>query len=321
MSNTPAHILEKWLETLKTERRASPHTISSYERGVRRFLAFLQDYEGGASTLTALESLKVGDFRSYMAALHRDGLSARSVALHVSAVRQFFAWMHKNGLCTNTAVKVVKTPKQAKRLPKAMATPDTAELLRSVNDPDQPGWVNLRNKAIILLLYGCGLRISEALGVRPNDINSGMLRVIGKRDKQRQVPILPVVATAYEAYLAACPFELEDFVTDSKRSPKSNAESVFRSIRGKSLPPRAVQKLVETMRRKLQLPDYVTPHALRHSFATDLLSNGGHLREIQELLGHESLSTTQLYTEMDVEALLNVHQSAHPRHKLKKSES
>ena len=292
----------EWLDWLRGERRFSHHTVAAYSRDLRRFLEFLSGHLGGPVSVGDLTDLRAADFRSYLAARRGDGLGATSLARGLSVVRGFFRFLDLRGLAHNPALASVRTPKQPHSVPKALDVPDAKSVVDGVLNQSAEAWVGLRDAAVLLLAYGCGLRISEALGLDRGDVPLGRSLIItGKGDKQRMVPVLPVVHEAVAAYLEACPFRLE---------PDS---PLFVGVRGKRLSAGVVQTRMRAVRRVLGLPDTATPHALRHSFATHLLAGGGDLRTIQELLGHASLSTTQRYTEVDGARLMEVYDNAHPR--------
>lgn len=284
------------------ERRVSPHTFEAYTDELARFLTFLGRHLGAEVDRGALESLKVADFRAYLAEQRNQGLEARSMARSLSAIRNFFRYLDRRGVLHNAAYAAVRAPRLPRRLPRPLDEASAAKLVDSVGDSAGEVWVGLRDTAAVLLLYGCGLRISEALGLNLGDVKRGeSLRILGKGNKERVVPVLPVVHDAIDEYVAACPYAL------AKDSP------LFVGMRGKRLDPAQVQKAVRYARAALGLPPSATPHALRHSFATHLLKGGGDLRAIQELLGHASLSTTQTYTEVETSELLAIYEKAHPK--------
>ncbi|MGB0749582.1 MAG: tyrosine recombinase XerC [Magnetospiraceae bacterium] len=299
-----------WEDWLRHERRTSPHTLSAYQRDLAQFITFMTEYLGGSPDLKDLARLSAADFRAYMAAQNRRGLSRTSIARGMSAVRGFFRFLERQGATANPVIGVIRTPRLPTTLPKALSESDAAQTLEATADlsatawHDARGldWVAARDTAIITLLYGCGLRLGEALALRRKDApEGGTLRVIGKGNKTRLVPVLPVVKDAIAAYLRLCPVSLDP------------NDPLFVGARGGPLSPRIVQRLVQKLRMHLGLPDSVTPHALRHSFATHLLAGGGDLRTIQELLGHSALSTTQRYTAVDNTRLREIYQRAHPR--------
>lgn len=293
-----------WRAWLAEERRASEHTLDAYERDLEGFLRFLRDHLGEPPSLAALESLKLADFRSWLAARERQGLARSSTARALSTLRGFFRWGERQGLFENPVVGRLRNPKQAQVLPKALTAREVKESLRAVTELQGEPWIAKRDLAVLLLLYGCGLRVGEALSLtraQAPEPGQGALTVRGKGSKERVVPLLPLVTQAIADYLALCPFQ-----------PGAKAP-LFLGSRGGPLGARRVQETMARLRALLNLPPEATPHALRHSFATHLLAEGGDLRTIQELLGHSSLSTTQRYTAVDAERLLNVYQKTHPR--------
>jgi len=295
----------RWLGYLAAERRMSPKTLDAYRRDVSQFLGFLTEHLGGAPSLKQLARLTPVDIRAFMAARRSEGLGSRSLMRALAGARSFARFLERNGKGKVGALAAVRAPKVAKTLPK----PLTASAARQMTDADlrageeREAWVLARDAAVLGLLYGCGLRISEALALRRKDIDGkrDALTVIGKGNKTRMVPLLPQVANLIADYVATCPYDL----------PAGGP--LFVGARGGPLSPRIVQLAMARLRGALGLPDSATPHALRHSFATHLLARGGDLRAIQELLGHASLSTTQIYTAVDSERLLDVYASTHPR--------
>jgi integrase/recombinase XerC len=295
----------RWLAFLGTERRMSPKTLDAYGRDAGQFLGFLAGHLGGPPSLKAFGRLTPQDVRAFMAARRGDGLSGRSLMRVLAGTRSFARFLERNGKGKVGALAAVRVPKVAKSLPKPLAV----SAARRIADTDlrageaREPWVIARDAAVLALLYGSGLRLAEALGLKPADLRAAKdaLTVTGKGNKARMVPLLPQVAKLIADYVALCPFDLPD------DSP------LFVGARGGPLSPRIVQLAMARLRGALGLPDTATPHALRHSFATHLLARGGDLRAIQELLGHASLSTTQIYTAVDAERLLDVYSSAHPR--------
>ena len=300
--------IAEWGRWLENERRASANTTDAYRRDLATFFAFLSDHLGGEPTLEELQSLAPADFRSYLARRNTEGLARTSIARGLSTVRNFFRFLDRNGLVHNPAIDTLRTPKTPSSIPKALTPDDALAAVKMAGELQDKPWLAKRDMAIMLLLYGCGLRIGEALDLNVSDVGAdlskdGTLRVIGKGNKQRVVPVLPIVAEAISAYRAACPHGLSD------------DDPLFVGSRGGRLNPGVVQRQVRKIRAMLGLGDTATPHALRHSFATHLLANGGDLRTIQELLGHASLSTTQRYTAVDEAKLRAVYDDAHPRAK------
>ncbi|WP_119679572.1 tyrosine recombinase XerC [Indioceanicola profundi] len=295
--------LGRWFRFLETERGASAHTLRSYRNDVTGFLAFLAGHLGRAPGLRELGDLRITDFRSWLAARAADGAGAATRARSVAGVRNLFRWLDRAGIVHCAAVSVLTAPKAPRPAPRPLTAADAGLVLETAAEMADEPWVGLRDKALLTLLYGCGLRISEALGLNRGDLPPGAasVRVLGKGSKQRQVPVLPVVHEAVAAYLSSCPHG------------GGRADPLFLGVRGERLNDRVARKRMEEMRRHLRLPDSATPHALRHSFATHLLSGGADLRAIQDLLGHASLSTTQRYTDVDTERMLAVYDQAHPR--------
>ena len=282
----------------------SPKTLDAYARDARQFLGFLAEHLGGAPSLKQLARLTPQDVRAFMAARRGEGLSGRSLMRVLAGARSFARFLERNGKGKVGALSAVRAPKVAKTLPKPLAI----AAAKRIADTDlrageaRESWIIARDAAVLGLLYGSGLRISEALSLSRRDFAAGdAITVSGKGNKTRMVPVLPQVAKLVAGYIALCPFDL----------PEDGA--LFVGARGGPLSPRIVQLAMATLRGALGLSDTATPHALRHSFATHLLARGGDLRAIQELLGHASLSTTQIYTAVDSERLLEVYASAHPR--------
>ena len=294
--------LERWLSELASVAGRSEKTVAAYRLDVHGFLEFLQGYEGEALGASAISRLDTRTMRAWMAHERGRGLSARSLARALSAVKGFVAWMAEREGFDPTGVLMRRAPRFKAKLPRPLEEDSARTLLDAVEQHARTPWVALRDQAVVLLLYGCGLRISEALGLRGRDLPLGeTMRIRGKGRKDRLVPVVPVARQAMDAYVDACPFEIE------------GTEPVFRGVRGGALNPRQVQKLIATVRAQLGLPSSATPHAMRHSFATHLLNAGGDLRTIQDLLGHASLSTTQAYTAVDTSRLMEVYEAAHPR--------
>jgi len=294
--------LSRWLDHLRALQGAADNTLAAYGRDVGQFLDFLSNHHGGQQGLSALTGLSQADLRAFLAHLHGRDIAARSVARKLSAVKGFLAFVADLEDKDATAALSTRGPKYRRKLPRPLAEDAAQELLDVVGDQAREDWVAARDTAIVTLLYGSGLRISEALGLTgAAHPLPEVLRITGKGGKERLVPTLPATAAAIARYAALCPYEL------TRDAP------LFRGVRGQALNPRLVQKVMEQARQQMGLPASATPHALRHSFATHLLSAGGDLRAIQELLGHSSLSTTQAYTAVDAARLMEVYEKAHPR--------
>jgi len=297
--------IARWLDYLGAERRMSGKTLDAYERDAGQLLSFLAEHMGGAPTLKQLAKLTPADVRAFMAARREAGAGNRSLMRGLAGARSFARFLERNGKGKVAALTAVRTPKLPRSLPKPVAA-DAAKRMMDIElragEVREP-WVIARDAAVLGLLYGAGLRISEALGLLRKDFvgSADALTVIGKGDKARMVPVLPQVAKLVADYVALCPHDL----------PADGP--LFIGSRGGPLSPRVVQLTMARLRGALGLADSATPHALRHSFATHLLARGGDLRAIQELLGHASLSTTQIYTAVDAERLLDVYKTAHPR--------
>jgi integrase/recombinase XerC len=295
--------LADWFAALEHERGATPHTLQAYHRDLRQFLGWLKGELGHAPCLGDLARLDAKRFRAFMAHRRRAGFSGRSLARTMSALRSFFRWLEAEEVAKNRGIRQIALPKVGHGIPKPLTVVKAAAVV-DAGPSVELDWIAARDAAVLLLLYGSGLRISEALGLTRREAPVGgrdVLRIVGKGGKERLVPVLPVTQAAVARYLELCPIPLE---ADGP---------LFRGAKGGRLSPRIVQLAMERARAALDLPETATPHALRHSFATHLLSAGADLRQIQELLGHASLSTTQVYTEVDRERLLAVYDAAHPR--------
>ncbi|MGN6691424.1 MAG: tyrosine recombinase XerC [Sphingopyxis sp.] len=291
-------LIRDWDAHLAHEKRRSEHTRRAYIATAERFCAFLSHYRGGAVDARTLKALTPNDLRSYLADRRADGLGNASAARELSALRGFLRFVGG----TNASVPQMRGPRVKKGLPRPVAPAEAMQLAQDVEDNARKAWVGARDFALLLMLYGAGLRIGEALSLTGAVLPLGdTLRVTGKRNKTRIVPILPAVARAVTRYADACPWPI------AKDTP------LFLGARGAPLQPGVVRASVRSARRALGLPERTTPHALRHSFATHLLAGGADLRSLQELLGHASLASTQVYTAVDAAHLLDIYRSAHPR--------
>lgn len=299
---TAAALIESWRSYLADGRRRSRHTVRAYVSTAERFCAFLAEHLGKAITTKELGALKQADIRSYLAFRRAGGLTSNSAARELSAIRGFlkFALQDDNG--ETPALPRMKGPKVRKGIPRPASPDDIIAMGEDIAASASEDWIGARDWAVLMLLYGSGLRISEALDLTADILPlSDTIRVTGKRGKTRIVPLLPEVREAIEHYLDLCPH------------PVIPELPLFRGKRGSGLSANIVRRVVQQARTKLGLPDKTTPHALRHSFATHLLAGGADLRSLQELLGHASLSSTQVYTAVDAAHLLDVYENAHPR--------
>ena len=297
--------LSRWQSWLRLEKRASIHTAQSYLFDVQNLLRFLNHHHGQQIHLAILANLGLSDFRSWLAHNAAEQRQAATRARAVAGVRNFFRWLDRSGQMHNAAIGLLTLPKMAQRLPRPVSESDARDLLAEANDGQSADWIGLRDQALFTLLYGAGLRISEALNLTPSDLTQpDRITVTGKGKKQRQVPLLPIVRDSLMRYGIACPY------------PQHPNKPLFVGVRGERLNPAVAQRHLRHLRQQLNLPDSVTPHALRHSFATHLLADGADLRSLQELLGHSSLSTTQLYTRIDGQQLQQTYRATHPRAKI-----
>ena len=297
-----AQQLTRWQDYLQHEKKVSKHTLRAYCGDISHFVEFMHGHLGKEPSLDDLSEIGIRDFRSWMSRKAMDGTSNASRARSLSGIKSFLNWLDKHGIMHNAAVNTVRSPKLPHKIPRPVHEKQAMNILNSTDLFTKEDWVGQRDRALFTMLYGCGLRIDEALSLNIKDKpRDGFLRVIGKGNKERQVPVLEIVQQTLDAYLEQCPF------------PNEPARPLFVGARGKRLNQGVAQKAMRDVRSALGLPENVTPHALRHSFATHLLQNGVNLREIQELLGHSSLSTTQRYTEVNAEELLRVYKAAHPR--------
>ncbi len=294
-------LVAQWQRDLGSVRRLAPKTLEAYTRDLGQFLNFIGPHSGGPVSIATLTELRAADFRAFMARRREDGVEARSLARGLSAIKSFLRFLEREGIVSTEALNTVRAPKAKKSLPKALTVIEAKATLTTTGEMEDRPWVAARDIAVLTLCYGAGLRISEALGLSRADLEGPTLRVTGKGGKTRLVPLLDAVHQAVEAYLALVPFKL------------TPSQPLFRGVKGGVLSPRLIQSRMAQLRGALGLPPGATPHALRHSFATHLLGRGGDLRAIQELLGHASLSTTQIYTAVDTERLLEAYRAAHPR--------
>ncbi len=294
----------EWVTYLGVEKRFSKHTLRAYRADLEYFFDFLTRHMGRPPSMADLGDTSIRDFRSWLSKKTMEGSGAATRARSLASLRNFLKWLDKNGHLHNPAIASIRTPKQPRRLPRALPPKEAKEVLQHADELPVQEWVGARDKALFTLLYGCGLRIDEALqlnfGNRPKN---GEVRVIGKGSKERMVPVLPIVEKMLEQYIAVMPLGWD------KDMP------LFVGSRGGRLNQGVAQRQLRNLRKAFGLPESLTPHALRHSFATHILVNGGDLRTIQELLGHASVSTTQRYTDFDNAQLMAIYMNAHPRAK------
>lgn len=295
--------LAAFTDYLTDERRMADKTVEAYRSDLAGFLGFLNQHLGEVPTPQRLGRLKARDVRSFLAQRRRDGLSDASIARLLSSIKALYRWLGRTYDIENAEIAYLQGPKRPQRLPRPVSVEAARDLIEEAGtDPDSEAWINARDAAVLSLLYGAGLRISEALSLTGADVPAPeRLRIAGKGGKVRIVPLIPAVREAIDAYAGLCPYAL------------GRSDALFRGAKGGALNPRLIQGLVQKLRAVLGLPDTATPHALRHAFATHLLAAGADLRSIQTLLGHASLSTTQVYTGVDADRLRDVHAAAHPR--------
>lgn len=299
--------ITNFTEYLSQTKKYSAHTVMAYKKDIQDFIRFYTNFCGNQPQLFDLSRTDTICFRAFLADCQRRGLSHKSTARALSSLRGFYRFLAKNYDIKNDAIALISSPKVPRKLSKAIDPIDVEHMHDAIRDTSltTAPWISARDWALVILLFGCGLRISEALSLRNHNTlgHPDTLRILGKGGKERLIPVLPAVWTAIDKYMELRPFG---------NAPN---DELFRSIRGLPMSPRMAEKVIENLRNYLQLPDYVTPHALRHTFATALLSGGADLRSLQELLGHSSLSTTQLYTKVNMAEISNIYAHAHPRAK------
>ncbi len=301
LASDSAALARGWIATLKSERRLAAKTLEAYTRDITQFGAFMQDHLGEQATANALSNLEASDFRAFMARLRNEEIESRSLARKLSAIRSFFRHAERGGHFKCAALSAVRSPKIGHSVPRPLTERKSNQILSDQTLHHDLPWVAARDIAVLSLLYGCGLRISEALSLTAKQVEQNPLVIIGKGGKTRLVPVVSATVEAIANYRKLAPF------------PLLPSTPLFRGIKGGALSPRIIQLLIERLRGAMNLPDSATPHALRHSFASHLLSNGADLRVIQDLLGHASLSSTQIYTEVDRKHLLEQYRKAYPR--------
>lgn len=299
-----AALLSQWIAYLRDERRFAANSVEAYERDVAAFLGFLQGHLGGEPSGRDLATLEPRDLRAYLA--HRrqgpDALADRSISRALAAIRSFYRYLERRHGLANARLSLVRGPKLKRPLPRPVSEKAARELIAEAEEDSSEAWIGARDAALITLVYAAGLRISEALALSGRDLPlPEVLRIVGKGGKERIVPLLAAAREAVSRYAEICPFALQ------------GEAPLFRAARGGAMSPRMAQALMQRLRMRLGLPSSATPHALRHAFATHLLAAGADLRAIQELLGHESLSTTQGYADVEAKKILQAYVRAHPR--------
>lgn len=294
--------LAEWMSYLKHEKQVSKHTLRAYSSDVTSFIKFLNNHLGQSPSLNDLGDVNIRGFRAWMSRKAMDGAGNASRARSLSGVKNLLSWLDKQGILHNAAISIIRSPKLPHKLPRPLHESQAIDVLNAAGLLVKDDWIEARNRALFTLLYGCGLRIDEALQLNVSDMpRDGFLRVVGKGNKERQVPVIEIVDRALKNYLPLIPFGA------------AHGDPIFRGARGGRLSQGVAQKALRDLRSTLGLPETATPHALRHSFATHLLQNGANLREIQELLGHSSITSTQRYTEINAEELMRIYKNAHPR--------
>ncbi|MFV9875505.1 MAG: tyrosine recombinase XerC [Rickettsiales endosymbiont of Dermacentor nuttalli] len=290
----------KWQAYLRDERLYSNHTLKAYGNDLTCFLLFLNKHFSEIITIKKLQIITIADIRSFLAMRRNDNQSTSSLARNLASVRSFFKYLYKNKLLDNEIMFNMRTPKRFTLLPRSLTQEQLQKILSFVEE-DENHWTIKRDFALLLLIYGAGLRITEALSITKKQLYNDSLIIKGKRGRERMIPMLDIIKNSIEEYLKVCPYKLE------------NEDQIFRGLQGKILNPGVFQRYIRNVRRQLNLPENVTPHSFRHSFASHLLALGVDLKSIQELLGHSSLSTTQHYTNVDSERLMTLYNKFHPR--------
>ena len=296
--------IKEWQSWLNHTRRLSPHTVEAYTSDFFAFLTFTQNHKGEPLTLESLVDLSLKDFRSWLAYRQEKDYTSRSTARALCVLRNFFRFLAKQNGSTNKAILGVRSPRLPISLPKPLTRSEALTFMEEISQISSKPWLASRDKALFSLLYGCGLRINEALSLNQGCWPLGeTVKIKGKGAKERMVPVLPQTKEDIAAYLALCPYKRE------------RDDPLFYGVRGKRLRAESAQQIMRSYRKLIGLPPSATPHALRHSFATHLMDATGDIRSIQDLLGHSSLSTTQIYTKVETHKLLEVFQAAHPHGK------
>jgi integrase/recombinase XerC len=296
-----SYLINAWHNFLSHERNFSEHSSSAYRIDLNYFCQFMEQHHAKNCSLELLEALSISDFRSWLSYRKRENFAFSSTTRAIAAVKNFFKYLIRFHRFSNKSIFNLRSPKQLVALPKALNEVQTNSALAAAAEISKEPWLAMRDQALLYLLYGCGLRISEALALKVKDLAKATLLVRGKGNKERIVPIIVSVTEHIKQYLKICPY------------PRNDEDYIFIGKQGKVLDPGVFQRQIRYLRNLLNLPETTTPHAFRHSFATHILANGGDLKSIQELLGHQDLSTTQRYTKIETGHLLEVYNKAHPR--------
>lgn len=296
------HLVKTWYEYLHLQKNYSHHTLISYKNDLDHFLSFMTNYHAREVDIGLIRDVDIRSVRSWLSGRIHEGFIANSNARAISAVKNFYRFLDKTIEIKSHAIFTVKGPKKPKALPKALLQDDVLLSIESIQDGDKDTWINARNKALLTLIYAAGLRISESLSITKQHLaNKEFIKITGKGNKERIVPWIKIAREYIELYLKLLPYEIAE-----------NAP-IFRGKAGKILQPAVFNRELIKLRQKYALPEYLSAHALRHSFATHLLENGADTRSIQQLLGHQSLSTTQIYTKVNPKLLVNAYNLAHPK--------
>ena len=291
-------VLQKWVECLQVQYNYSQHTINSYVRDVCIFVKYWNKDDFG---IQDLQNFDIRDFRTFFSHRAQKGITKSTISREESSLKNFYKWLNDNNIISNTSIFQLSHPKLPKVLPRSLDVDSTFDMIDKAKETSKELWIGLRDTAILTLLYGCGLRISEALSLNVEDVNnSDFIKIKGKGNKDRYVPVLPIIIENIERYKEQCPYNLKP------------QDALFLGARGERVTARVIQRKIQQLRVELNLPDNITPHALRHSFATHLLAQGSDLRSIQELLGHASLSSTQRYTDVNLEKVKKEYKKAFP---------
>lgn len=293
-------LFNNWLTHLKHEKLYSEHTVTAYQNDLLYFLGFLREHFGKNVTLKILSEVNITNIRSWFASRKHAHYNNSSTSRAMSAIRNFFKFLKHNANIENVDIQVAKTPKVKSPLIKTLDIKEIFSAIDNLQEVANQVWLGFRDKALLVLIYGCGLRISEALSITKKNIQSDMLTVFGKGSKERMVPILPIVKQYLQAYLEVCPFDLQE------------SQPIFVGAQGNTLDPGVFQRQIRKIRALMNLHESITPHSLRHCFATHLLISGADLRTIQILLGHKDLGSTQKYTHTNLSHLLRSYKKAHP---------